>query len=125
MCLPKMHNVPPDVVFESSKSRAKSESCNSPNLHFLHRFPHDNFVCNFMYDECKRLKRDNRWSQALVRFVIERASLFTDHKISGRPIRAKYQHFKTISEHTFDNSPTDFVSSSLKWWSLMHGGDTL
>ena len=31
--LPKMHNVPPDVDFESSRSPAKSESWNSPNLH--------------------------------------------------------------------------------------------
>ena len=32
---------------------------------------------------------------------------------------------KTIWEHTCDNSPTDFISSSLKWWSSMHGVDTL
>ena len=35
-------------------------------------------------------------SQALVHFVMDRASLFTDHKISGRPILAKYKHFRTI-----------------------------
>ena len=59
-------------------------------------YPHDNIVCIHMYDEymksidsgvCHRL-----WSI----FVIDRASLFTDHKISGRPIRAKYKHFRTI-----------------------------
>ena len=55
---------------------------------------------------------------------MERASLFTDHNISGRPILAKYKHFRTIWEHVFDNSPTDFVSSSLKWWSSMHGVDS-
>ena len=32
---------------------------------------------------------DDRLSLALVHFVIDRASLFTDHGISGRPIRAK------------------------------------
>ena len=32
---------------------------------------------------------------------------------------------KTHCEHTCDNSPTDFISSSLKWWSSMHGVDTL
>ena len=58
-------------------------------------------------------------------FVVYRASLFTDYKTSGRPILAKYKHFRTIWEHVFDNSPTDFVSSSLKWWSSMHGVDTL
>ena len=65
-------------------------------------------------------------SQALVHFVIDRASLFTDHRISGLPIRAKYKHFRTIWEHTCDNSPTDFISSSsLKWWSSMQEVDTL
>ena len=42
-------------------------------------------------------------------------------RISGLPIRAKYKHFRTIWEHAFDNSPTDFNSSSLKWWSSRHG----
>ena len=56
-------------------------------------------------------------SQALVHFVIDRASLFTDHRISVLPIRAKYKHLKTIGEHTFDNLPTDVNSSSVKWWS--------
>ena len=71
------------------------------------------------------INRFRRLSQALVHFVMDRASLFTDHRISSRPIRAKYQHFRTIWEHAFDHSPTDFVSSSLKWWSSMHGVDTL
>ena len=35
---------------------------------------------------------------------------------------ARCKHFRTIWEHVFDNSPTDSVSSSLKWWSSMHGG---
>ena len=71
------------------------------------------------------INRFRRLSQALVHFVIDRASLFTDHKISGLPIRAKYKHFRTIREHTCDNSQTDFISSSSKWWSSMHGIDTL
>ena len=37
--LPKTHNVPPDIDFESSRSPAKSESWNSPNLHCLAVFP--------------------------------------------------------------------------------------
>ena len=71
------------------------------------------------------INRFRRLSQALVHFVIDRANLFTDHRISGLPIRAKYKHFRTIWEHYFDNSPTDFNSSSLKWWSSMHEVDTL
>ena len=37
--LPKMHNVHPEVDFESSRSPAKSESWNSPNLHCFAVFP--------------------------------------------------------------------------------------
>ena len=37
--LPKMHNVPPEVDFESSRSHAKSESWHSPNLHSSAVFP--------------------------------------------------------------------------------------
>ena len=37
--LPKMHNVPPDVDFESSRSPAKSESWKSPYLHCFDVFP--------------------------------------------------------------------------------------
>ena len=33
--------------------------------------------------------------------------------------------FQKFCEHTFDNSPTDPISSSLKWWSSMHGVPTL
>ena len=32
MRLPKMHRIPPDIDFESSRSPAKSESRNNPNL---------------------------------------------------------------------------------------------
>ena len=45
---------------------------------------------------------------------MDRANLITDHRISGRPIRAKYKHFRTIWEHTCDKSPTEFISSSLE-----------
>ena len=51
---------------------------------------------------------------SLGHFVIDRASLFTDHRISGLPKRVKYKHFRTIRDETFDNYPTDFNSSSLK-----------
>ena len=91
----------------------------------LQYYPHDNSVCIHMYDECmKSIDSDvchKLWSILLWHV---RASL-TDQRISGRPKRAKYKHFKTIREHTCDNSPTDFVSSSLKSWSSMEGVDTL
>ena len=56
-------------------------------------------------------------------WIVQAYSLTIEYQ--GRPIRAKYKHFRTIWEHTCDNSPTDFISSSLKWWSSMHGVDTL
>ena len=37
--LPKMHNVPLDVDFVSSRYLAKSESLNSPNVHCFAVFP--------------------------------------------------------------------------------------
>ena len=49
--LPKTHNVRPEVDFESSRSPTKSESWNSPNLHCLAVFPHDNIVCIHLRDE--------------------------------------------------------------------------
>ena len=113
--LPKIHNVPPEVDFESSRSPAKSESWNSPSLHCLAVLPTWQYCLYshvwWMYE----INRFRHLSQALVHFVIDLASLFTDHRISGLPIRAKYQHLRTIWEHTCDNSPTNFNSSSLKW----------
>ena len=45
--------------------------------------------------------------------MTDRASLLSDHRMPGLPICAKYKHFKTISEHTFDNSPQ--ISILLLW----------
>ena len=58
------------------------------------------------------IKRAKRLSHAFVHFVTARASLFTDHQISGLPIRAKYRHYSTMCQQTVDNSPTDAISSS-------------
>ena len=57
----------------------------------------------------QEIKRAKRLSQAFAHFVTARASLFTDHEISGRPIRAKYR-LRTICEQTVDKSPTDPTS---------------
>ena len=54
-----------------------------------------------------------------------RASLFTDQRVSGLPMLAKYKHFKTVCEHTLGNSPTVSSSSFLKLWSSKHGVETL
>ena len=52
----------------------------------LQCFPHENIFCIHMCNGCQNIKRLTLLSQAVVHFVIGRASLFTDHKISGRPI---------------------------------------
>ena len=44
-----------------------------------------------MCDGCKISNAPKRLSQACVHFVTTRASLFTDHRISGLPKRAKYR----------------------------------
>ena len=75
--------------------------------------------CQYSLVKCMwEMKRAKRLSLALVHFVIARASLLTDHRISGLPMRAKHKHFRTIREHTSDNSPTDFNSPQDKEWIL-------
>ena len=109
-------------ILHSSRSPAKSESWNSPSLHCLAELPTWQYCLFSQVWWINEINRFRRLSQALVHFVMDRASLFTDHRISSLPIRAKYKHFRTIWEHTCENSPTDFIS--LKWWSSMHGVDT-
>ena len=77
-------------------------------------FPHNNIAGIHLYDECMRSKAPSICRKLLSNFVTARASLFTDHKISGLSIRAKYRHFRTICEQTADSSLTDSFSSSLK-----------
>ena len=62
------------------------------------------------------MNRAKRLSLALVHFVIERASLLTDRRISGLSMRSKHKHFRTIWEHTSDTCPTDSNSPQDKEW---------
>ena len=79
--LPKTHNVPPEVDFESSRSPAKSESWNSPSLHCLAVLPTWQYCLYSQVWWIFEINRFRRLSQALVHFVMDRASLFTDHRI--------------------------------------------
>ena len=119
--LPKMHRTPPDVDFESSRSPAKSESWNNPSLHCCAVFPTQQYCRYSLVWWMYEIKRAKRLSHAFVHFVTARASLFTDHLMSGLPLRAKNRHCRTICEQTVDNSPTDSFSSSFYWWSSMRG----
>ena len=113
--LPKMHHTLPEVDFESSRSPAKSESWIKPNLKCCAVYPHDHVVGNRLCHECKKSSQTS----------VTSLSPFCDHRMSGLPILAKYKHFKTTSEHTFDNSPTDSSSAFLIWWSSTRGVETL
>ena len=77
--LPKMHNVPPDVHFESSRSRAKSESWKNHHLHCCALFPTWQHRLNSLVWWMYEIKRAKRLSQASIHFVTARASLFTYH----------------------------------------------
>ena len=65
-------------------------------------YSHDIFVDGHPCENMKSNELD-----VLVHLVTDRASLFTDQRMSGLPIRT--------CEHTLDNSPTVSSSSSLKW----------
>ena len=103
--LPKIHKTLPEVDFESSRSLAKYDSWNNPSLQCCAVFPTWQFWREFKF-VC-------RLSGSWVQFVTDLDTLFTDHKMSGRPIRAKYKHYKTICDETSDNSRTDSSSSWL------------
>ena len=117
--LPKMHKSPTDVDFwvfrVSCEIRVLKQSWSALLCCISH-----------MCDECQRSKALNVYHKLyLVRFITARASFFTDHQISGLPIRAKYRHFRTTCEQNVDNSPTDPISSSLNWRSSKNGVATV
>ena len=57
---------------------------------FIHS--QSSIVGSHLCDECNEVILSKRLSQAWVLFVTARASLFTEHRISGLQIRAKYKH---------------------------------
>ena len=63
-------------------------------------FPHDNIVGDHLCVECRKSKEPSVCHKLVSILMAARASLITDQKMSGLPIRAKYKHFKTICEHT-------------------------
>ena len=76
-------------------------------------YSHDNIAGSHLCGECMKSNELNVCRNLLSIFT-DRTSLFTDQRMSGLPIRAKYKHFKTIYEHTLDTSPTVSDSSSSK-----------
>ena len=74
-------------------------------------FPHYNIVDSHSCDQYRISNELNVCRRACVHCVTDLATFLTDHRMSGLPIRAKYKHFKTICEHTFDNSPIDSIDN--------------
>ena len=98
-----MHQTPPEVDFESSRSPAKSESGNNPSLHLLCCVSH---ITILPVITCMMNVRDQTRQAFVTRFCpfcCDRTSkiVHRPQNISS-PIRAKYRHFRTICEHTFD-----------------------
>ena len=97
--LSKIHEIGPEVDCESSRSPTKSKSWNKSNRQRWVVFPtlqdcRQSFVW-WIYE----IKRAKRLSQALVHFVIARVGLY--ERMSSLPIRAKFEHCKTICEQTW------------------------
>ena len=53
-------------------------------------YQHNNIVCIRKYDECMKSIDSGVCHRLWSIFVMDLASLFTDHSISGLPIRAKF-----------------------------------
>ena len=93
--------LPPRLI-SSPQSRQQSLGLGiNPADHAVQRFPHDNFAGIHLCDECMKsiLPIVCRMPESI--FVTALASLLTDQRISGLPMRARYKHFTTICEHTF------------------------
>ena len=93
--LPKIHNVPPEVDFESSSFLCKvrvleqSQSALFCSVTHMTMLSEVNCVMNVGDQAC--------WSFVTCPCPFGDASnIFNVHEMSGPPIRAKYKHFKTL-----------------------------
>ena len=108
------------------KISRKNQSWNSPTLHCLAVLPKRQYCLYSQLWWTYEINRFRRLTQALVHFVMDRASLFTwpweyqvvqflpNISISGQ---FESMYLTILQQISF--------SSSLKWWSSMHGVDTL
>ena len=111
---PETHNVPPEVDINSRNVGVLKQSkyalfLNITYITILFRISIHSSVCHRV------------WSI----FMINRASLFIDHRMSGFSNSCKVLTFQTIWKHTCDNCPTDFPFLLWSGWSSMHGVNTL
>ena len=118
--LPNMQYMPLRSILSLQDLKQSQSPETVPTCIVVQCFPHDHIAYIHLLDECKK-SNEPSLCHKLGSIWWLRASLFTDHGMYGLPIRAKCRHFRTIWEHNFDISPTDPNSSSLNWWSSMHG----
>ena len=121
--LPTTHNVPPEVDFWFVKISRKIGVLKQSEPALFCSVSHMTtlFVITWLM---------NVRDQTIQSFVTSFGQLRNRpckliQRFSGLPIRANHKQFRIIWEDTFGNSPKVFNSSSLKWWSSMHGADTL
>ena len=91
--LPNLHKIHPEVDFHFSKPQQKSVPWNNPIYNAELCCPHESIDGSHLCYECLKLILPSVCVQACVHLVTDRASLFTDHRTSGLPIRTKYKHF--------------------------------
>ena len=86
-----MHRIPPDDDFESSRSPAKSESWNNLIDNVEPHCPHENIGGSHLWNECRRLIVPIVCHMLeSVLWQIVPVCWLTDHRMSGRPLRAMY-----------------------------------
>ena len=108
-----MQKSPPDVDVESSRVSCKigvlkqSQSALFGSVSHTTILPVLTCVMNVRGQTC----------QTLVASFL--SILWPLEQVWVSPLRAKYRHFRTICEQAVDTTPTDRVSSSLNWWSII------
>ena len=128
--LPKMHNVPPEVEFESSKSPAKSESWNSPSQHCFGSNTHIAilFVFTCVMNVCNQSIQafvTGFWS--ILWSVVQVYSLTVEYQVFQLvPNFNIFEQFESILVTILQQiSFLLFFFKKKKWWSSMQGVDTL
>ena len=120
VCLPKMHKIPPDVFLNLPGLWHNQNPETVLICIVVLCFPQSNIVWIHLCDECKksnvltacRMISSISWWHEQPLLLITKYQVY---QVEPNMI------FRTICAHTFDNSPTDPISSSLNCWSSVRG----
>ena len=94
---------PPRSILSLQDHRQSRNPGQIPICNAVLCFPHNNIAGIHLYDECARANAPSVCHKMLSIFMTVRASLFTDHRMSSLPMRAKHKHF--LESRLFDSSP--------------------